>query len=107
MEDIFRVEETKEPDGLALFGELDIAGVPTLAEAIARMPSPDHSPLTFDLSGLSFIDSSGLNELLKAVKQHNSPVRLLSPRPNVLRVLDVSGVLSAFEVVDPPAMQPD
>ncbi|HJP65438.1 MAG TPA: STAS domain-containing protein, partial [Actinomycetota bacterium] len=101
--DVFRVESSEDPSTIALVGELDIAGIPALSKAIAEASS-DHNGLTFDLARLTFIDSSGLNELLKALREDAGPIRLMSPQPNVLRVLDIAGVLSAFEVVE---AQPD
>jgi anti-anti-sigma factor len=97
--EIFRVEPAAEQGRLALIGELDIAGVPALAQAIADARSSTDG-LTFDLQRLTFLDSSGLNELLKTVREHDGPVRLVSPQPNVLRVLDIAGVMSVFEIVD-------
>src|SRR5881296_2275222 len=88
--EVFRVEMVGDPATLALIGELDIAGVPALAEAIATV-SATGDGLVFDLARLTFIDSSGLNEMLKALRDHAGPIRLVSPQPNVLRVLDITG----------------
>jgi anti-anti-sigma factor len=103
--EIFRVESTDASAVLALIGELDIAGVPALSTAIASVSSA-HNGLTFDLSRLTFIDSSGLNELLRALREHDGRIRLVSPQPNVLRVLDIAGVLPAFDVVDAQPGEP-
>jgi len=48
-----------------LAGELDIASVPQV-EAVLRRAEEDVKPLVLDLSGLSFIDSSGLRLVLTA-----------------------------------------
>lgn len=50
---------------LQLEGELDLASVEVLQTALAR-PTDGTRALTLDLSGLRFIDSSGLHAILWA-----------------------------------------
>jgi anti-sigma B factor antagonist len=50
---------------LALFGELDLASAPQLEYELAKVESPG-TRIVIDLSGLEFIDSSGLHILLNA-----------------------------------------
>jgi anti-sigma B factor antagonist len=105
--DIFRVERGPEPRGLRLIGELDISGVDALAEAIAGL-ADGAAPLTLDMSQLTFMDSSGLRELLLAAREpEEQPIRLLAPSPSVRRVLEIAGVLSAFEIIEPNATSND
>jgi anti-sigma B factor antagonist len=49
---------------LTLTGELDIATVPRLEEALESVLSPAVSGLTIDLRPLSFLDSSGLRQFI-------------------------------------------
>lgn len=49
---------------ICLAGELDIAGAPMLLDAISRLIRAGSSSVCVDLSGLSFIDASGLNCLV-------------------------------------------
>jgi anti-anti-sigma factor len=51
---------------IKLFGELDIAGVPKLARAIARAEETSAVTILVDLSALRFIDSNGVAGLLAA-----------------------------------------
>jgi anti-anti-sigma factor len=100
--EIFRVETTETPGELRLIGELDIAGAETLSRAIAGVDNGNLS-LSLDLTRLEFLDSSGLRELLKAAREHpERRIRLLSPSPSVHKVLEIAGVLSAFDVLDGP-----
>ncbi|MFN2589253.1 MAG: STAS domain-containing protein [Actinomycetota bacterium] len=99
--DIFRAEPTGVRGELRLIGELDISGADALAEAIASIDHPAE-PLTFDLARLEFIDSSGLRELLRATRERARRVRLVAPSPAVHRVLEVAGVLTAFDVIEAP-----
>jgi anti-sigma B factor antagonist len=49
---------------LTLSGELDIATVPRLDEAVAAMLAAGVQHLTIDLRPLSFLDSSGLRQFI-------------------------------------------
>ncbi len=50
---------------LQLFGELDLAAAETFTEVLAS-PEAEGCPLIIDLSGLDFIDSTGVACLLRA-----------------------------------------
>jgi anti-sigma B factor antagonist len=105
--DVFRVEQGAAPRELRLIGELDISGIDALAQAIAAA-GDGAAPLTLDMSALTFMDSSGLRELLRAAREpQEQMIRLLAPSPSVRRVLEIAGVLSAFEIVEPDAASSD
>jgi anti-sigma B factor antagonist len=63
---VFRVTTRRDDDGatVGLSGELDLAGVKTLDDAL-RAARDEGGPLTIDLSELEFIDSSGLGVLVR------------------------------------------
>ncbi|HET9249364.1 MAG TPA: STAS domain-containing protein [Actinomycetota bacterium] len=56
---------TQGPPTVFVKGELDMATVLTLEGAI-RDAVPHGGPITLDLSGMTFIDSSGVQVILKA-----------------------------------------
>jgi anti-anti-sigma factor len=56
----------RELDVLAVSGELDIVSASRLVERLAKTPSIR----IIDLSGVSFIDPSGLRILVSAVRRH-------------------------------------
>ena len=56
----------REPDVLAVSGELDIVSASRLVERLSQTPSIR----IVDLSGVSFIDPSGLRILVNAVRAH-------------------------------------
>ena len=51
---------------LALKGELDLAGAPSLEHSIEALPWSQLAELVFDLAELTFIDSTGLSVLIQA-----------------------------------------
>jgi anti-sigma B factor antagonist len=66
-EDVFEFE-TEEHGGSAivrLVGELDLAEVEPLQAEFERLCANGLSALTVDLSGLDFLDSTGLHALLR------------------------------------------
>jgi anti-sigma B factor antagonist len=83
-------------------GELDILGAPHLA---AAMPGEGTTPVTIDLAGVEFMDSTGLRSLLEArtaAEEAGRPFALARPSPAVRRVLELVDLTGEFEVVDLP-----
>jgi anti-sigma B factor antagonist len=77
-------------------GELDIATVPDLerhVEAAGSAPA-----LELDLSGVTFIDSSGLRLLIEAHRALGERLRIL-PSPACERLFDVAGVRDRLPLV--------
>jgi anti-anti-sigma factor len=72
-------------------GEVDMSNAASVQEVVDEMVSPRTEQLIFDLSGLEFIDSSGLAVLLAAA-QKVPAVRLRDPSPIVKRVVEVTGL---------------
>jgi anti-sigma B factor antagonist len=76
-----------------LEGDLDIATVPTLTAAMSGSMG-EGGPITLDLSGLSFIDSTGVAAILKAGKDHlpKGCIVLHGVHDGAKRVVDLMGV---------------
>jgi anti-anti-sigma factor len=65
----FRLEERFERDGslrLMLIGELDVAVIDHLSTRLRELRKGGY-PVRLDLSELQFVDSSGIQEILRAV----------------------------------------
>jgi anti-anti-sigma factor len=80
---------------VTLAGELDIATVPRVEEAIEATLTDEVQQLTVDLSGLGFVDSSGLRLFIvldQRAAEQGWELRLLRPDAQVLTVFQVSGV---------------
>ena len=68
-------------------GECDLA---TGSKIEAWLDSFDTPILEVDLSGVSFIDSSGLKAFLN-VRKRNANMRIVEPSAVVLRLLEITG----------------
>lgn len=76
-------------------GELDLSTSPELGEALGRAIE-DGNSVKLDLSGVTFIDSTGLNTLIRALSacEANGSALTLSPGlpPHVARVFEITGL---------------
>jgi stage II sporulation protein AA (anti-sigma F factor antagonist) len=87
---------------LALRGELDLSTVAEVHEALADHESPAHRAIVIDLSALQFIDSSGINFLIRLWRDRPDGVAFVAPADDVGRVLDIAGVRALLPWVDDP-----
>ena len=81
-----------DPDCVVwLSGELDMA---TAAEfAMTAMGALDgQRELVLDMSALRFLDSTGIQAIVETARRADRGVVLRSPRPNVRRVLELTGI---------------
>lgn len=78
-------------------GEVDADNCSELAEQLLGAPAEER--LVVDLAGLTFIDSSGISELLRVsetVTERGQGFQLRDPSPAVRRVLEITGLLEHF-----------
>jgi anti-anti-sigma factor len=85
-------------------GEIDLSSAQELEDCLECPPGQD---LTVDFSGVSFMDSTGINVLIRAARRLKGghTLRLLRPQAAVRRVLDICGLdaLPGFEIIDAAA----
>jgi anti-anti-sigma factor len=87
-------------DGVALRGEIDLAATDELRRRFEAVVTPGRH-LVVDLSGVSFMDSSGIEALCVARRRalrEGGSVSLRGPNPVVLRTLEITGVDALFEI---------
>lgn len=79
---------------LGLTGEIDLATAGDVEAELRRIEATDVEVILVDLSGVSFIDSTGLKVLIGAAARAHDTGRLLLERPSpaVLRLLHIAGV---------------
>jgi anti-anti-sigma factor len=76
-----------------LEGRLNNDTVGVLDEALARIVASPARVVVFDLAGLEYISSAGLRSFFRTQKvmaQRNGKAVLLSPKPQVQKVLEIA-----------------
>ena len=90
---------------VAVIGELDIATVPRLQDAIDSALAAGPAELVVDLRGLGFLDSSGLRQfIVLADRAREEGVRLTLVRPAkaVLQVFQITRAEEHLPFADEP-----
>jgi anti-sigma B factor antagonist len=82
-----------------IVGEIDMASVATVRPVVDELIAQKPERLRFDLSGVTFMDSSGLSLLVAAV-QRVPRVELLRPPPLVSRLVELTGLREKLPVVE-------
>jgi anti-sigma B factor antagonist len=88
---------------IALEGELDFSSALTLDDGLRRADSGAPKMLVLDLSGLRFMDSTGLAVIANASRRMRRGGRRLvvaCPTGGVRRIFQLTGMLERLEVVD-------
>jgi anti-sigma B factor antagonist len=86
---------------LSVSGEVDIQTSPILDEHVERVLGQGASSMVVDLGGVTFLDSTGLSVLIAGLKRcqdAGGTMRVTSPRPNVRRVFEVTGLTDVFQI---------
>jgi anti-sigma B factor antagonist len=82
-------------------GEVDLATCPQLRDVLAELVDGGVYHLLVDLKQVSFLDSSGISALigvLRRVRERGGSVGLIAPRPQVRRVLELTGVATLLAI---------
>jgi anti-sigma B factor antagonist len=96
------VLETEPQDGalvIALYGELDLASAPLLEQGLLDAEAARVSRLVIDLSGLEFIDSTGLHALIRAherARETDQELLLVRGPRAVQRLFELTGAARVF-----------
>jgi anti-sigma B factor antagonist len=97
--------EKIEPDIAVIrgAGKLNMVTAPELRALVLRVIAEGENKVVVDLSGIEFMDSSGLGALvgcLKTARQAGGDLRMAAPSPQVSMVLKLSNldrVLASFD----------
>jgi anti-sigma B factor antagonist len=85
-------------------GEIDLVTVEQVRACVDGLGTDGRS-LVFDLSGTTFMDSSGVNFLVALYRRqggHDKAIVLIAPQPSVLRTLGLAGLDEIFTIVPGP-----
>ena len=100
----YTVQRVPDQVTVVFAGEAD----PTVADqfhaAVLDAATGPHAQVVVDLRGLVFIDSSSIGLLVAArhaARRHGNTLRIAHPRGQVLRVLQVAGVLAVLSTAGP------
>lgn len=95
--------ETRQADNgvtvVAPTGRLDVAGAPTLKEAISEVVKSGPPRIVIDMGGVSFVDSTGLGSVISALKQirgSQGELRLAAPNQQARVVLELTTLDRVF-----------
>jgi anti-sigma B factor antagonist len=104
--------DTKTLDGkfaVTAAGEIDLYTSPELRDAILNAPTKPPLDLIIDLSGVEYMDSSGVATLVEGYKrslQTKTSFTLVNPSPSVMKVLQLSRLDTIFVVTSAEPGQP-
>jgi anti-sigma B factor antagonist len=95
------LNETKHGSWVVIevVGDLDLATAPQLVEVMEGYVGVDRQAVAFDLTGVRFIDSSGLRAMLEIRKSESTELMLVSPSEVVADLLELTKLADAFDVV--------
>lgn len=84
-------------------GDIELHNAPRLREELRPICETDKVRCVIDLSGVPFIDSTGVGVLvgaLKRAREHGGTLTLACPQPRVRRVFEITGLLTALPIFD-------
>lgn len=89
---------------LVVIGDLDVAGGARLERVLLDLDDAGRV-VQLDLSGVTFVDSTGLRSLLAASRRaqiDGRRLRLVNPSQVVRRLLEITATAELFEVLSEP-----
>ena len=92
------IEGTAEEPVLVLLGEIDVASVVGLRTAVDELPRHP-CPITIDLGGVTFMDSTGLGWLAGLARSGCEVTLQATPDP-IRKLLDVTGVVAVVALAE-------
>lgn len=82
-------------------GEIDVYTAPLLREELASLIAAEHRDLVVDLTGVGFMDSTGLGVLvgaLKKVRTLGGDMQLVISSEKVLQVFRITALTQVFTI---------
>ena len=83
-------------------GEIDVSSAPLLRDQLAAIPESQPT-LVVDLTGVTFLDSTGIGVLVVAQNRSQQTngkgtLRLVVVHPHITKVLEVTGLIAVFSI---------
>ena len=95
--------DSPSASGVAINGEVDVTAVPALERALAAAIETTAGGFVVDLSGVEFMDSSGILAILNArglLAHEARALAVVCPAGPVRQLLEVAGVAELLVVCD-------
>src|SRR2546423_979949 len=99
-----RVETRTPREGvavIALSGEVDVYTSPRVKQEIVDLLNGGTTKLLVDLTGVEYLDSTGLGVLiggLKRAREREGDLKLICDNPRILRIFEITGLTKIFEI---------
>jgi anti-anti-sigma factor len=95
----------RDPQGvrITLVGEVDLATVPELNRLLDQLADSEHRRVLIDLTGVEFMDSTGLGSIIRAVRAADANGHRLAVRrgsPQVQRLFELTGLVDRLTFED-------
>ncbi|MEO1814818.1 MAG: STAS domain-containing protein [Acetobacterium sp.] len=90
---------------VSIRGEIDIYSIEKFRETIEEKIKTQAPEIILDCSELSYMDSTGMGvliELRNKTKELGQKIIMMNPRPNIRKLLALTGVDKIIEIVDNP-----
>jgi anti-sigma B factor antagonist len=87
---------------VAVRGEIDVYSAPALKEALAGPLEAERPALVVDLTGVEFLDSTGLGTLVAArtdAADAGGRLTIVCDRDRILKLFRITGLDGIFEIV--------
>lgn len=88
---------------ISVSGEVDLLTAPVLRERMTASVESADGGMVLDLSGVTFLDSSGLGVILGAhrrLRERDRSLQLVATAPAVIKILTLTGLDKVFDVHD-------
>ena len=99
-----RVETQQPREGVAVIrlgGEVDVYTSPRVKQEILDLLNAGTSKLVVDLSGVDYLDSTGLGVLiggLKRARERDGDLKLICDNVRILRIFEITGLTKIFDI---------
>nr|WP_320026673.1 STAS domain-containing protein [uncultured Acetobacterium sp.] len=99
------INEIEKTNMVCIKGEIDIYSIEKFRETIENQIKTQVPEIILDCSELSYMDSTGMGvliELRNKTKEMGQKIVMMNPRPNIKKLLTLTGVDKIIEVIDSP-----
>lgn len=99
------INEMGKTNMVFIKGEIDIYSIEKFRETIENQIKTQVPEIILDCSELSYMDSTGMGvliELRNKTKEMGQKIIMMNPRPNIKKLLTLTGVDKIIEVIDKP-----